>query len=150
LNTVVTLTTQEDYDSEFVTWSGDCSNSDETCAVTMDAARSVTATFDLIPTYTLLVSLAGDGTGKVTSDPTGIDCGDGTSDCEEVYFEGTAVTLTAVPNANSTFDSWGGDCSGTTTSCQVTMTVNRSVTATFAAVVDPGLGKIYLPLVLSE
>jgi PKD domain/Divergent InlB B-repeat domain len=40
------------------------------------------------------------------------------------------VTLTADPDATSTFAGWSGDCSGTG-SCQVTLGEARSVTATF-------------------
>jgi hypothetical protein len=42
------------------------------------------------------------------------------------------VTLTAAPAAGSTFAGWSGVCSGTG-GCSVTMTVARTVTATFTA-----------------
>jgi CSLREA domain-containing protein len=144
LNTVVTLTVEADIGSKFATWSGDCSGTNQICAVTMDAARFVTATFDLIPTYTLTVSLDGEGTGNVSSDPPGIDCGDGGTDCSEVYYEDTVVTLTATPDADSIFGSWSGDCSGSTSTCQVTMLADKSVTATF----DRKLLFVYLPLIV--
>ena len=41
------------------------------------------------------------------------------------------MTLTAVPDANATFSGWGGACTGTGT-CQVTLSMARLVTATFA------------------
>jgi hypothetical protein len=78
---------------------------------------------------TLTVTKAGIGTGTVTSSPAGINCG---SDCSEGYASGTSVTLTAAPGAGSTFAGWSGACSGTG-SCAVSMTVARSVTATFNA-----------------
>jgi hypothetical protein len=78
---------------------------------------------------TLTVTKAGIGTGTVTSSPAGINCG---SDCNESYAIGTSVTLTAAPGAGSTFAGWSGACSGTG-SCAVSMTVARSVTATFNA-----------------
>ena len=43
----------------------------------------------------LLVSRTGAGSGRVTSDPAGIDCGD---DCSENYPQGQSVTLTATPD----------------------------------------------------
>jgi lysophospholipase L1-like esterase len=79
-------------------------------------------------TFRLTVSRAGTGSGSVTSNPAGIDCG---SDCSHDYQAGTSVTLTATPAAGSTFSGWSGDCSGTG-SCVVAMSANRSVTATFA------------------
>jgi hypothetical protein len=72
------------------------------------------------------------GTGTVTSSPTGIDCGD---DCTESYVSGTEVTLTATPDAGSTFAGWGVDCSGTGT-CTVTMSASHQVTAAFNPLVD--------------
>ena len=80
-----------------------------------------------VAVHTLSVSKAGEGSGTVTSDPAGIDCGE---DCSEGYEEGTAVTLTATPDQGSTFDGWSGDCTGTG-ACEVTMDAPHEVTATF-------------------
>ncbi len=77
--------------------------------------------------YTLTVSKIGDGSGAVTSSPSGINCG---SDCSELYDEGTGVKLTATADSGSTFDGWSGACSGTG-SCSVSMTKDTTVTATF-------------------
>ena len=79
-------------------------------------------------THTLTVTKAGNGGGTVTSDVPGIACGD---TCSSDFIAGTPVTLTAAPNAVSTFMGWTGDCSGTGT-CQVTMDAARSVRAVFA------------------
>jgi hypothetical protein len=78
--------------------------------------------------FTLSVTKAGKGGGTVTSDVGGIDCG---STCEANIGTGTVVTLTATPNATSTFVRWKGDCSGTGT-CVVTMNGDHSVRAVFA------------------
>ena len=67
------------------------------------------------------------GGGSVKSSPDGIDCG---TTCSASYVSGTAVTLTATPDANSTFTGWSGDCTGTGP-CVVPMSVARSVKATF-------------------
>jgi len=85
-------------------------------------------------TYTLTVSKDGTGSGTVTSNPAGINCG---SDCSEDYADGTSVTLTATPADDSEFAGWSGACTGTGT-CSVTMTESKSVTATFNTVtVEP-------------
>lgn len=123
---------------------------------TIDASGNITATVQngCIPsgdpppagTFTLTVTKQGTGTGTITGDPPGngnddIDCG---TNCAAVFDDGTSVTLTASPGVNSTFAGWGGACSGTG-SCMVSMTVNRSVTATFNSTgggggSDPGAG----------
>jgi hypothetical protein len=128
-NTPVTLTATADPGSTFTGWSGEGCAGTGTCQVTMDAARSVTATFTL-NTYLLTVTKAGTGTGTVTSNHAEINCG---STCSASFDYNTVVTLTASAAGGSTFAGWSGEgCSGTGT-CQVTMTQARSVTATFTA-----------------
>lgn len=126
-DTVVTLTATATGSSSFGGWSGACSGTG-TCSVTMDAAKSVTASFNPPGSYTLSVALAGNGSGTVTSSPAGIDCG---TTCSMEYVENTSVTLTAAPGTGATFDGWSGaGCAGTG-GCTVTVTAATSVTATF-------------------
>ena len=126
--TSVTLTATATAGSSFIGWGGACSGSGA-CAVTMDQARSVSATFNSDPvppkTYALTVSKKGTGTGSITG--SGIDCG---SDCNESYTGGTQVTLTATAANGSSFTAWSGACSGNA-ACTVTMDRARSVGATF-------------------
>ena len=89
---------------------------------TVGASHTVSATFTTITNYTLTVTNAGTGSGSVSSNPTGPS-----------YSAGTQVTLTATSNANSTFSGWSGACSGTATTCQVTMNSDLTATATFSA-----------------
>ncbi|MEO7091599.1 MAG: hypothetical protein ABI175_00020, partial [Polyangiales bacterium] len=121
--TMVMLAATPALGTTFTGWSGSCAGSGA-CIVTMDMARSVTATFTL-NTYALVVTKLGTGAGSVTG--TGITCG---ADCSETFNHGTIVALTATATAGSTFTGWGGACSGTT-SCSVTMDMARNVTATF-------------------
>jgi uncharacterized repeat protein (TIGR02543 family) len=124
--TMVTLTPTPNATSTFTSWSGACTGSGA-CVVTMDAAKSVTAQFDALPSNTLTVSKSGNGSGTVTSSPAGIDCG---STCSSPFLTTDSVTLTPTPSAGSTFTGWSGDCTGTG-ACVVTMDQARSVTATF-------------------
>jgi hypothetical protein len=71
------------------------------------------------------------GSGKVTSNPPGIDCGLGSFTCEAMYENGTVVTLTATPAAGARFDHWQNGCKGTSPSCAVTMNNNKQVKAVF-------------------
>jgi hypothetical protein len=125
--TTITLTAMAAVGSTFSHWSDACSGTASTCEVTLDAAKSVTATFTR-NRHALDVTTGGTGGGAVTSDPAGIDCG---SDCAQDYDEGTVVNLTASPAAGSVFDGWGGACVGTSSTCEVTLTAPRAVAATF-------------------
>jgi hypothetical protein len=125
---VVTLTAAPGGTSTFTGWSGACSGTG-TCTVTMDAAKSVAANFNVIQ-YSLGVSKTGTGGGTVTSSPSGINCG---STCAANFTTGAVVTLTAAPSGTSTFTGWSGACSGTGT-CIVTMSASNSVTANFNVV----------------
>lgn len=125
-DTTVQLTAAGDSTSTFAGWSGSCTGTGS-CTVTMDAARTVTATFTR-QSNTLTVAKGGDGGGTVVSDPAGIFCG---PQCSASLAANTTVTLIAAADSNSSFAGWSGACSGTTTSCAVAMNQARSVTATF-------------------
>jgi hypothetical protein len=128
--TNVTLTATASPGSVFSGWSGACSGAGS-CSVSMTGARSVTATFS--PAGTLMqlqVVRAGTGSGSVSSSPPGINCG---ATCTATFAAGASVTLTALADAPSVFTGWSGACSGTSTTCVVSMTQARSVAATFSS-----------------
>ena len=115
---------------------GGCSGASPTCTVTVDAATTVTATFDDADPRISVTKAgsgarkAGTGEGTVTSQPAGIACG---ADCTEEYPDGTPVTLYANPAPGSTFDGFtGGGCSGSGSTCTVTADQARTVTAIFS------------------
>jgi|GEM_PF-903326 len=138
-NTVVTLTAVPAYQSTFDGWSGAGCSGTGTCTLTLDAVKSVTATFTLNK-FTLSVNKIGTGSGTVTSSPPGIDCG---STCSYAFGFNTAVTLTATSTPPSTFLGWSGNgCSGRGT-CTVTMDATKSVSANFSLTAYWA----YLPLV---
>jgi hypothetical protein len=82
--------------------------------------------------YTLTVSTNGSGT--VSSDPAGINCG---TVCSAGFAANSSVRLIATPGAGQELAGWGGACSGSG-NCTVNMTQARSVSANFrqAGVVD--------------
>ncbi len=75
---------------------------------------------------TVTVSKNGTGSGTITSNPAGIQCGISCS----TNVSG-AITLTATSASNSTFMAWGGACSGSAPTCQLQVLSNQNVTATF-------------------
>jgi alpha-tubulin suppressor-like RCC1 family protein len=127
--TVVTLTASPLGGTNFTGWSGCDSVSGASCTVTMNATRSISATFQR-PTVTL--TKAGSGQGSVTSSVPGIDCGPASTSCTASYDSGTALTLTASPAAGSTFSSWSGCDSANGSSCSLTVNASRTVTSTFS------------------
>jgi subtilisin family serine protease len=123
--TTVTLNPTPAAGSVFAGWSGDCSGSG-VCTLTMTSARNVGATFTAVP-YALTVSKTGSGT--VTSSPAGINCG---STCTAPFNGGAAVTLSATPAVGMKFTGWSGACTGAASTCAVSITAARSVSAAFA------------------
>ncbi|MDH4082639.1 MAG: S8 family serine peptidase [Nitrospira sp.] len=79
----------------------------------------------VVTNFTVTVNKAGAGTGRVTSDSTGIDCG---TTCNGKFLQGSTVDLTASPDPGSVFAGWSGDCSGTD---PCTLTQDATVPATF-------------------
>jgi len=112
---------------------------------------------------TLNVAKAGTGSGTVTSAPAGIDCGavcsvsfpqklaahqnhefrkEGEEDPQRKDDDddgrhgkpAVLVTLTAAPATGSTFAGWTGACTGTASTCTVTMDQSQSVSARFTLI----------------
>ncbi|MGA2745064.1 MAG: alkaline phosphatase family protein, partial [Candidatus Sulfotelmatobacter sp.] len=135
--TQVTLTETAGTGSSFVGWTGGgCSGSKPSCALTLSASQQVTGTFNAIPNPAVLtVDAAGTGTGTITSNPAGINCG---PTCNASFASGTQVILTETAGANSTFAGWsGGNCSGSSPTCTLTLSASQEVTATFNAIPNP-------------
>ncbi len=118
--TVVNLTATPDAGWEFAGWSGDLTGTNNPATITMDADKTVTATFTRIQ-HTLTVNTTGNG--SVSLSPAG-----GT------YDEGTTVTLTATPDAGWEFAGWSGDLTGTNNPATITMDADKTVTATFTRI----------------
>jgi hypothetical protein len=131
INTAVTLTETPAAGYSFSGWGGACSGSTTTCTVTMSTDQSVSAGFTATPLYVLTVTDSGTGSGTVTSNSGGINCG---STCTGSYTSGTSVTLTASASSGSTFTGWSGACSGSASTCTLAMSAAKSVTATFSLI----------------
>jgi len=133
-DTSATLTAVAAAGSVFAGWTGGGCAGIGTCTVTMTAATTVTAVFALnsSPSFAVTVSVRGSAGGTVTSNPAGItNCA---ATCSASYISGTPLLLTATPGAAATFKQWGGACSGTATTCVVTVDAAKSVTATFSRI----------------
>jgi hypothetical protein len=128
--TTVTLTATPAAGQVFSGWGGNCSGATSTCTLTMQAARTVTASFNAPPPSSFALAVAVTGNGTVRSQPAGIDCG---STCNASFAASTSVTLSATPAAGQVFSGWGGACTGAGAACTVTMSQARSVSAVFAA-----------------
>ncbi|RKZ74874.1 MAG: hypothetical protein DRR19_29755, partial [Candidatus Parabeggiatoa sp. nov. 1] len=103
----------------FMGWSGDCSGLNTSVRVTMDAAKSCTATFkahNINDMFTLTVNNGGDGlgtiSGRVKGEKNRLIC-KGKKGCKQAqheYTSGTKVILSAIPNAGFEFTAGSGDC----------------------------------------
>jgi M6 family metalloprotease-like protein len=92
-------------------------------------ASTMTATMQTTLPSTYSLSVSRNGIGSVSSNPGGISCG---ATCSASFASGVSITLTATPDASTTFTGWGGACTGTASTCNVTMSVARSVVANFS------------------
>jgi hypothetical protein len=95
------------------------------CVVDLMDTESCSNTMLVVdPVYQLTITTAGTGGGSVTAAPSGYPPG-------LIYTNGTKVTLTAVPDAGSTFTGWSGAVVSTATRVPLTINGNQSVTASF-------------------
>jgi subtilisin family serine protease len=79
----------------------------------------------VVANFTVTVNKVGTGTGTVTSNPSGIDCG---VTCNGQFPQGGTVTLSAAPSPGSVFAGWSGNCGG---AGACSLTTDSTVTATF-------------------
>ena len=81
-------------------------------------------------TFRLLINSAGTGSGPFSISPSGTDCSSGSTICMD-YASATSVSITASPSAGDELDSWSGCASSSGQTCNVTMSQDRNITASF-------------------
>jgi len=83
------------------------------------------------------VSAISDNNKKPDQQEGGIDCG---ARCQDWYYEGDAITLTATPNADSVFSGWSGDCAGAASPLSIVLGDHGSAcAATFTSTIPPSV-----------
>ncbi|MFO1414562.1 MAG: hypothetical protein U1F10_11795 [Burkholderiales bacterium] len=128
----VALTAKAGSGAAFTGWTGACAGNASTCTVTLNAEKSVGATFAaVVPSFK--VSVSSSKTGTVTATPSVADgtlnCG---STCTVKFPQNTLVTLTATPAAGKTFLGWSGACTGTAPVCSINVVKDVSVQPSFS------------------
>ena len=117
---VVTLTASAAPCQAFaLQWGGACSGTANTCTVTMDQTRSVTAAFTLLYPITASANPAAGGSVACTPNPAP---------------QGSTSTCSVTVNAGYAFTGWSGDCSGSGACSLANVTAPKNVTASFAPV----------------
>jgi subtilisin family serine protease len=97
------------------------------CVLDVDGA--VRAAAAPVPTYRLVVSRAGRGSGTVGGSGAEIQCG---QFCADRLDSGSVVTLTAAPARGSRLVQWRGACRGTKRYCVVRISAPATAIAVFA------------------
>ena len=131
--TRVTLTATPKTNYVAGAWSG-CSGSGTTCTVAMTTDTAVVKAFTIAQRTLTIATKPANGT--ITSNPSGINCGQSNATCEADFDHGTSVTLTAAPKADYELGAWGGGClsAGSAATCILDMTVNKTgITKAFNA-----------------
>jgi len=112
-----------------------------------------------VVTYQLSVIVNTNGTdnlingGKVINSsrpaPAAINCGNFGSymslGCSQQFTANQSVTLTATPTPGYSFNGWSGACTNTTTTCTISMTSAKTVTAKFTEMPKYGLSVTVSP-----
>jgi uncharacterized repeat protein (TIGR02543 family) len=136
INDTITLSAVPASGYTFTGWTGACTGTGPTCTVTMNVDRTVTATFALAVQLTVSVS----GNGNISGGTGAINCGNGGTVCSATFAQNATVSLIATVATGATFVGWSGACGGSSTTCTVSMSSARSVTATFTGGTPGGTG----------
>jgi len=120
--TELSLEAIADFGWTFEGWSGDLDETENPTVIVMDSNMELTVTFTENPKYSLEITIVGEGLVEV----------DGIEYTETMMiYEGTEVALEAKPATGWQFDEWTGDLTGITNPQNLTVSANKSVTASF-------------------
>jgi subtilisin-like proprotein convertase family protein len=123
----IILTAIADSGWQFDKWEGECNGNISPTSITLTTDKQCQAVFvsnapavpSIIPPAPFFdLTVEKTGSGIVTSEPAGIDCG---TDCAANYSFNIVVTLTATPQSGAIFTGWGDDCGGSSSSVTVSM-----------------------------
>ncbi len=125
------LETPSSAHSLFHGWGRDCGDTgDDMCLITLSADTTVTVNYEKVFLLTIDTIVTGPG-DPATCCGIGIPGGTCFVSCrDQPLSPNTVYTMTATPQ-NAVFTGWSGDCTGTQTTCRVTMTTDRTVHANF-------------------
>jgi hypothetical protein len=117
-------------------YGGACAGSAQQCVIVLDEDAGVTTSFQGAGTLTTSygLNLTRSAGGSIQSIPPGINCG-GDTGCRAAFKRNISVRLTTTVASGYSFGGWGGDCAGAS-GCTLSMTVSRSVSASFRAARD--------------
>ena len=121
---VVTVTAVPGAGFQFDGWVGDLTGTVNPTTITMDANKTVIATFSEVAANQFTLAATVVGSGSVALNPPG-----------GVYDAGTVVTLTASADAGFQFDGWSGDITSSINPTTITVDSNQVVTSTFTPIV---------------
>ena len=138
----ITLTETPGANSTFGGWSHDCTGNSPNTTFPIGPNPRCDARFDQVAataTLSIAIDSVPGSPGKVSG--TGIDCGNGGTDCTEDYPLNTTVTLNVTHPGTSSFAGWGDDCLSFASNVQITLpiTANKSCTARFNAAAGGGI-----------
>lgn len=108
---------------KFKAWTGDLVGGSISQNLTMDADKSITASFERLTQFTLTTGTIGEGSGEISVRP-----------LNTIFDSATVVNVSASPVAGSTFSVWSGDLSSTSDSEKLIMDRDKSITASFEKV----------------
>ena len=121
---LVTLRAEPAPGRRFVRWTGACVSASDSCALTLDAAREVTAFF---APARLPLALSVLGRGRIAG--SGLACA--VVRCVRTATSYRLLTLRARPAQGWRLRAWSGGCRGARPTCRLPMTKASSVRATF-------------------
>ncbi|MDM8559296.1 hypothetical protein [Candidatus Parabeggiatoa sp. HSG14] len=101
----ITLTPTPDEGWKFEGWTGDCNTDGRVTLLDNDKQCEAIFVDANAEPFDLFVAKTGEGT--VTSQPTGIDCGE---TCDSSFSSGIEMTLIATPDTGWVFEGWRGHC----------------------------------------